>query len=272
MKKIIFGLFLIVILAIAGGTYYIFSNLDTLVKSAIEKHGSEVTKTAVSVGEVKIKLTDGSGSIKGLTIANPSGFDTVHAFSLGEITVGIDIKSLQQEPYIINEVTVRAPQIYLEVNSEKKTNLNELKNNLTGGGKPAKAINNESTAKSATSDNKAPRLIVRSLVFADGIIQVKVKPLNNKEYKLKLSSLKMKDLGGTSGVTPTELAKEIINRLITQAKKDVQEKGINVELNKLKAQVNKKLDEEKAKIDAMSDKKLQEEKRKLEEKLKGLFN
>ena len=74
MKKIILGLFLVILIAIAGGLYYVLSNLDALVEAAIEKHGSEATQTAVLVDSVKIDLASGAGGISGLTIANPKGF------------------------------------------------------------------------------------------------------------------------------------------------------------------------------------------------------
>ncbi|MFV1985254.1 MAG: hypothetical protein ACC657_17025 [Thiohalomonadales bacterium] len=273
MKKGIFGLILVIILAIAAGTYYLLSNLDTLVKSVIESQGSAVTHTAVRVKKVQIKLTEGLGTIKGLTIANPDGFETAYAFSLGEITTGIDIKSLKQQPYVISEITVRKPQVFVEVNADNKTNLNELKKTIIGT-TPNTKPGVEKKASASNSDSKAtePRLIIRRLVFADGEIKVKLIPLDNKEYKLKLSNFKMTGLGGKNGATPAELTKEIMNRLIDHAKKDVKRKGIDVELDKLKAELDSKVEQEKAKLKSKSDDKLNKEKQKLKNKLKGLLN
>lgn len=274
MKKIIFSLSIIIILAIAASAYYLLSNLDFLIKAGIEKYGSAATHTAVRVDKVQFKLTEGTGTLKGLTIANPEGFDTAYAFSLGEITTAIDIQSLKQEPYVINEITIRAPQIFFEVNADKKTNLNELKNRLGGGASKTRTTTKKKDAPdtSETAGARIPRIIIRRLLFADGNINVKITPLNKKDYKLKLSRLSMTNLGGKSGATPTELTKEIINRLINQAKKDIKEKGVDAELNKLKAKVNKKIESEKAKLKSASDTKLNEEKQKLKDKLKGLFN
>ena len=72
MKKIILSFVLILIVAIAGGVYYVLSNLDNLIKEAIETYGSEATQTAVRVESVKLKLTEGSGGITGYgcTISN----------------------------------------------------------------------------------------------------------------------------------------------------------------------------------------------------------
>ena len=44
MKKFILGLVVVVILVVGGVVFYGLSNLDALVKAAIEKYGSEATQ------------------------------------------------------------------------------------------------------------------------------------------------------------------------------------------------------------------------------------
>jgi hypothetical protein len=277
MKKVIIGLALVVILGLAIGVYYILTNLDAIVEAAIEKYGSQATQTAVQVDSVRIKLKEGSGAINGLTVANPKGFALSHAFSLGTIKTGIDYNSLKQEPYVINEVTVRAPQVFVEINKDKKTNLNELKKNLSAG-KPSDKQEKEADATKGAE----PRLIIRKLSFTEGNITAKVTPLN-KDYDLKLPNINMANLGGTKGATATELAKEIINRLIDEAKKQIKEKGIDAEVEKLKAKAKAKVEEEKAKAEAKveeekakakqeADTKVEEEKQKAKQKLQDLLN
>jgi len=271
MKKVILGLVLVIIFAIAGGVYYVLTNLDALVEAAIEKHGSEATQTAVRVASVKIDLSNGAGAISGLTIANPKGFSLPYAFSLGEIRTGIDLQSLKEEPYIIDEITILAPQVFVEINEGNKTNLNELKKNLTAGSSSSKST--EKKDPPASEDRgKEPRLIIRRVTFADGSIQAKVVALQNKEYQLKLPGLDMKDLGGSKGATGSELASEILKRLTDRASEVVQKEIIDAELNKLKDKAQARVDEEKAKLEAQADARKEEEKKKAEDKLKNLFN
>jgi len=268
MKKIIVGIVLIIVIATIGGFYYVLTNLDSLVKAAIETHGSEATQTAVRVSQVKIDLSKGGATINGLTVANTSGFSMPLAFSLGEITAAIDLQSLQKEPYIINEITVLSPQVFVEINKDNETNLNQLKNNLLGNAKPA-------TKPQVVDDNAGmsePRIIIRKLVFADGDINAKVVALKNKEYKLKLPSIHLSNMGGSKGATPSELSMEIINHLTDQASAVVKEKVIDAELDKLKAKANAKIDEEKVKLKEKTDAYSREQKQKASDKLKGLFN
>ena len=269
MKKIIPGVVLVIIIAISVGVYYVLSNLDVLVKEAIETHGSEATQTAVRVDKVKINLTDGAGAITGLTIANPKGFAMPYAFSLGEIRTGIDLQSLQQEPYIINEITVLAPQVFVEINEANKTNLNELKKNLISSS--PSSTSQDKTQAAEKSSTVEPRLIIRRVTFADGNIQARAAALNNKEYQLKLPSLNMTNLGGSKGATPTELTREILNRLTDRASEEVKKKIIDAELDKIKAKARAKVEEEKARLKEKTDAKLEEEKQKAKDKLKNLF-
>jgi len=260
MKKAILGLLLLVVIAIGGSIYYLLTNLDSLVEAAIEKYGSEATQTSVLVDSVKINLTDGAAGITGLTVGNPAGYGFANAFSLGEIRAAIDLQSLQEEPYIINEISVLAPQVFVEVNEDNKTNLNELKNKLTAS---STAKPQDAQAESPSDGSAAePLLIIRKLTFADGTIQAKVAAFKNKEYKLKLPSLDMNNLGGSKGATATELASEILKRLTDRASDVVKNDIIDAEINKLKAEAQQKIDEAKAK----AQEKIDDEKARLQEK------
>ena len=269
MKKVFLASVLIIIIAIAGGIYYVLYNLDELIRVAIETHGSDATQTAVQVDSVKINLTNGTGGISGLTIANPSGFTMPHAFSMGEIRIGIDLQSVQEEPYIINEIVVLAPQVFVEINEGNKTNLNELKKNLATAS--SATVQDKTAQEPAQGNIKEPRLIIRHVTFADGTIQARVAALQNKEYQLKLPALDMRNLGGSKGATATELASEILKRLTDRASEIVKKDIIDAELNKLKDKAQVKIDEEKAKLKAQADTIQEEEKQKAQDKLKNMF-
>ncbi len=264
MKKIILSTILLIIVAIAGGVYYVLTNLDSLVEDAIETYGSQATKTAVRVDGVSISLGDGSAAITGLTVGNPAGYVQPNAFSLAQVRAGIDLESLQEEPYVINEIAVLSPQVFVEINKNNKTNLNELKNNLLPG-KPS------ASAKAETSSGAGPLLIIRKVQFEGGKILARVAALDNKEYELDLPALNMSNLGGSKGATATELAREIMTRLTDSATKVVKQKIIDGKLAEIKADAREKIDAEKEKTDQKIDAKKEEQKQQAKDKLKGLF-
>lgn len=241
MKKVALGAILVLLVTIGFGVYYLLSNLDSIVKSAIEKYGSEATQTSVQVASVKIVLQDGSGAIRGLTVGNPQGFSAPRAFALGEIATQIDLKSLSEEIPVIEHITIRAPEVFFELNEKGQNNLDGLKKNLQSGA---------STSASSTSgkqDGSEPKLIIRKLVFSDGSIHARVVPLD-KDYELKLPSIQMNDLGGKTGATPSQIASQALSILTERALAEIKKKGIDQYKEQLEGEVNKRLEAEKEKL------------------------
>jgi len=271
MKKVIITLSLAIVIALGVAVYYVLTNLDDIVRAAIEKYGSQATGTAVRVDKVHLELgsgaRQGSGAIHGLTIANPAGFGLPHAFYLGEIKTQIDLRSLQKEPYVIDNILIRAPGVFFEVNQDKKINLQQLQNNLKAN---LKTGGEAKTQKDSGAKQKEPRLVIKKFVFAAAKVQAKLTPLN-KDYTLNLPDISFTDLGGPNGLTPTEMTSVILQRLIDHARAEIKRKGIDAELDKLKAGVKEKVETEKAKLKDKADSKLEAEKQKAADKLKGLL-
>jgi len=260
-SKITLATICLVVIAIGAVLFYVITNLDSIVESAIEKYGSEATQTAVRVDNVKITLKDGAAAINGLTVANPAGFDAKYAFSVAKIGNKINLDSLGQEVIIIDDITIRGPKINYEMNKERKTNLNKLKNNLL-----ATAQKTSSKKQQSKEDTKEPKLILKRVHFTEGEIHARVAPLN-KEYNTKLPEILLRNLGGSKGSTPTQLSKEIIEVLIDRALAEVKKQGIDAELDKIKASAKEKI-ETKIKEKAGSKEDL---KNKAADKLKGLL-
>ncbi len=251
MKKMALGAVLVLVITFGFGVYYVLSGLDGMVKTAIETYGSQATQTAVQVGSVQIVLKDGSGAIRGLTVGNPQGFTAPQAFSLGEITTQIDLKSLSEEVTVIEHITVHAPEIFFELNEGGKNNLGELKQKLSSSASETSA--SSSASKSSDAESK---IIIRKLLFTDGNIQARVVPLD-KNYELKLPKIEMNNLGGKNGATPAQIADQVLKVLTDRALAEVKKKG---------------LDQYKMQLEGEANKQLEAEKEKLNDKLKGVLN
>jgi len=248
VKKTILIVFLLLVALIGVALYFVFSNLDAIVKAAIEKVGTQTTQTPVRVDRVKITLTDGAGTISGLTIANPKGFGTPNAFSLGAIETQIDIKSLTGGPITIDKVIIRKPQVFYEMNKDRAGNLNELYKNIaasTGGG----------TAKPAAKSDE-PKLIIRHFLLTDGTVEATVVPLNNQKLTVKLPAIELKDLGGKTGATPSEISKQVLDTITQRALAAVKQAGIDEKVQALKSQAQEKLDTKKQEVEGKAKEKL----------------
>lgn len=187
----------------------LMSNLDGIVKTAIETFGSQVAGVPVRVSAVNISLSEGRGTIKGLTVANPAGFKTPTAFSLGEITLAIDTGSVTKDPVVIKEITVAAPEVTYEVGAGG-SNVDAIKKNVaaaTGGGKPAKEPAKES------GDTK--KLIIDLLQMKAGKVNLAMQtPIPTGAMSSPLPDIKLTGIGRKSnGASGAEVAAQIMDAL-----------------------------------------------------------
>jgi len=143
MKKFLIALLLLIIIAVAGTVYYVTQNLDSFIAQTIEKEGTASLGSQVRVGGVKTSLSEGTASISGITIANPSGYSNAHAISLNSISAEIDYKE-----QTIKQISINEPIINAEL-SGSSSNFEDLLNNM-----PESAESSESEGASSSSDQK----------------------------------------------------------------------------------------------------------------------
>lgn len=218
------GAFTVIILLIVAATVYVWMSLDSIVEAAIEKYGSEVTQTKVSVGGVKLALTEGDAAINGLTVGNPAGFSQPHIFSLGEISTRIDIDSLTSEPIVIKEIIIRAPQVFYEINAQGKANLNRIKQNITASS--SKSVKSPKADERATAGEV--KLHIRRVLIEGGQISAKIAALDNMEKTAKLPRIELKNIGSKQGgASGTEIAEKILSALVKQVGPAVTKLGVD---------------------------------------------
>ena len=267
MRKTLIATIVVLIVAVVGALFYVFSNLDAIVEAAIEQYGTEAVKTSVQVEGVAIKLTEGAATIQGLTVANPGGFSLPHAFYLGEIGVDINLEKTDQELIAIDTILIAAPQVFYEINAERQASLNILADNL-GSDSGASSSTSAPDEPSTAGQTPSVRLDIARFELQDASLRAKLVPLDNKTYDLKLPALVMTDLQGT----PEQISKQVLDRLVNYAREEVKKQGLDKELDELKAKAQQRIDEERAKLEQQADEQLEEEKQEVEDKLKNLLN
>lgn len=218
MKKVLI-IFVAVVVLIVAGVVYMLSNIDSLVAKAIEKHGSEVTQTSVSVSGVELSLSEGRGSIKGLSVESPDGFDVREAFSLGNITLDIDIQSLRGEPIIIDEIRVSAPVVNVEVKETGASNIDELRKNVEA------SVGGNSSGGS-DSEGKDKKIRIRHFVFEEGSIEVDASAMGLEKRTVTLSEIRLDDIGGADGATPDEITKIILGEVTKKVASEISSSGV----------------------------------------------
>lgn len=161
----------IVAVIIAGGLFFLSSNLDKIVAVAIEKYGSEATGTKVAVSSVRIPLKAGEGSIRNLSIGNPPGFSTASAVHPETITVAVDTGSVTRNPVVIDRVMISAPRIIYEIDESGRTNIDAIRSRVEAAEDEAEDEDSYRTRR-RRKDGGEKRILIKSLVIANGEVTV----------------------------------------------------------------------------------------------------
>jgi hypothetical protein len=209
------------VIVIAAALIFIWTNINGLIKAAIERYGSEVTKTAIHVSSVSIHLASGKGTIAGLTVATPQGFSSPYVFRLGMISAKIDPSTVTKRPIVIDEVRISAPQVVYEINPSGTSNIGVLKKNIEEykAHAPTKA---QSEQKTGGEDTK---FIISKLIIESGQIDVRVEALGNKPRTVALQRFELADIGKPGGATPSQLAQKVLTALVEDAGREVARAG-----------------------------------------------
>ena len=216
MKKLLLIAAAVVAL-VAVVSFFLISNLDALVAKVIEKNGGGVTRTDVRVSGVKIALRDGRGTIEGLTVANPDGYRASHAFTLEDITIAIDLKSLRRDPVVIDEIRIKAPVVHAEFTATGSLNLDELK----------KRIEEYAARSGGEDDGPEKRIRIMRFVFEKGSVEVDLSALDLEKRTVVLPAIDLSDIGGPTGATPDGIAKTVLSAVAGRAASEVARSGID---------------------------------------------
>ncbi len=201
----------IIVVLIIVVIYLVWTNLDEIVKAAIEKYGSQVSQTDVRVSSVRIKIARGEGAINGLTVGNPSGFSSPHSFSLGSIGIKIDTGTVTKDRVVIDEIRVSAPKVIYEINASGASNIIEIKKNVQESVKGT----SHKTSETKKDDGKEITLLVRKLVVDKGKIEVHVAALD-RTTSVELPRIQLNNIGKGTGATPAQVAEQLLSVFIEQ--------------------------------------------------------
>ncbi len=222
LKKIGLGLAaLVVVILIAS--QFLWSNLDRYVKQAIDTYGTAATRAPVNVDGVRLSLTTGEGTLKGLSIGSPPGFTAKQSIYFGVISMRIDTQSLAGDgPVVINDITIDKPKITYEV-TPSGNNLDTLARNARDYASGPQAREQRS-APAATAGSKSGRpgdvassnrkLIIDSLTITGGEVATIHPMLRGRKVSTDLPSIHMTGIGRSEGgATPAEIAQLVVNEI-----------------------------------------------------------
>lgn len=198
---------------------YVFPSIGAVVKAAIEKVGSDLTQTTVRLDDVQLSLTDGRGSLHGLHMTNPSGFEETDAFAFELISVQVDLTTLRSEVVVIEEVIVEKPRIRYEI-GERGTNIDRIRDN----------VESQQSGRQSSGDGSGQSFIIKNLYLRDGTVSVAATGLFDDQLAVPLPDIHLTDVGQDgAGASPGDIVEQTLAAVgtgITTAVADIDLDGI----------------------------------------------
>ena len=227
-KKIFISLVAIILLAVGA----VWLSLESIVKTVVNKYGSEITGTEVKLGGFQFSPLNGTASVSRLTVANPKNYKSPYLFDLGSINVKVDVKSLTTDTIVIEEINIQKPVITYEMRSLTQNNIKQIQENISKN--TASAVKEEQKTaaepkKSAEQKAASKKVIIKKVIVAGGEIKAET-PLEGKAAALdvKLPEITLKDIGqDKKGESIAASISKIFAKILNTASQTVVKSGLN---------------------------------------------
>lgn len=205
------------VMVVAGAlVWYVFSNLDAIVKRTVERVGSETTGTAVTLDGVRISLRSTEGALDGLRIANPDGFRSINAFEFDEILMNLDVSSLRSDEIVVREVHVQGARLTFEQQGDRN-NLRTLLDNVE------RAAEEESSGGDAAEDET--RMVIEEFVLSRSAVTL-IHDRLEEDLSFELPEIRLTDIGRVgAGETVESAAKQILEPVLEQTMDAAQQRA-----------------------------------------------
>lgn len=200
IKKILISVVFLLLVA-GGGVYFYF---DSIVKSGIEVVGSSVLGTAVTVDGVSISPLNGQGTLSGLRVENPEGFDSQYAFELDSVSININASSVFSDVVEIESVQIVQPTITYETKITTD-NIRTLLANLPEGGSDSGG--EESAGESSR------QIIIRDFSMVDSQLNFVAAVVS---APIVLPDIRIQNIGEEGGSTSAANALRVVLQEITR--------------------------------------------------------
>jgi hypothetical protein len=209
------GIVALVLLAVvAAAIHYMSRNVDRIAAGLIEKHGSAATGTRVRVGAVAIDLRAATGTVSGLSVANPEGFTDEAAIEFGDLNLGLDAKSLFSDPVVVQNIAVDDAVLRIE-QLGGRNNLQTLLDNLRSN-----------TAGEPAEPDIGPRVVIQRFALSGATASLSVPELD-EQRSVEVPDIVLTGIGQKSGGgTGAELAREILEPVLREALQSSAAQGV----------------------------------------------
>lgn len=191
-----------------AAAFFLFGNLDGIVKKAVEAVAPKMTQTTVTLASVHLSPSSGAGEVQGLVIGNPEGYKSEFAIRVGHAALALDPKSVLSDKIHITQVLVTEP----EINIEGGLGDNNLKRILAN---VQRFAGDEKSAKSSAPGGSGKKLQVDEFTLTGARVAVRFGILGGRGLTLPVPDIHLTNLGsGSDGITPGDLMEKVFGALL----------------------------------------------------------
>ena len=207
-KKILIGVVLLIVIGFGALVIFGLSNIDNVVRMAMETVGTHATKTPVKIETVDLSLTNGKIELQQLQIRNPVSYDSEYAVTMDQLSIQVDPQTMVQPISVVQNITIKGVTLNVD-GSVTQGNLQQLlaslRTDIVPGSDEAKQAN-------AGMDK---RLAIHQLSITGAKVV-----LHNEDgtQTLDLQDISLENIGDpATGMAPNEIARAILVPLLEKA-------------------------------------------------------
>lgn len=170
--------------------------LDGIIKTAVEKVGSFVTKCDVTVEDVNLSLLRGELDIVNFKVGNPEGYKTDSLMSIGRIFVAMDRNSVFTDTIRVRKVEIAEPAFTVEVGLGH-TNVGTVLDNVN---RLVPAKDGEKKPEPEPTEG-GKKVVIDHVLVNGGKVSVSATILGGNALPIPLPTVELHDIGKEKGGT-----------------------------------------------------------------------
>ncbi|MCA9473372.1 MAG: AsmA family protein [Nitrospirales bacterium] len=199
--------------------------LNDMIKAGIERLGPELTGTPVTLTQTNLSVFSGQGQLEGLTIGNPSGYETGHALKVGNIQVALSLSSMLSGTLLIEEILIESPEIVVE-GGLTQNNLQQIQERVEAYA----SSNHEGDQPDEETTVNEAKVKIEHLRIHDARVQLALSLLDGNGPTISLPDIHLRDIGKkTDGTTWQDVTEQLLDAIQSSVLQVIPKAGKHIE-------------------------------------------
>ena len=182
------------------------------IEKAAEELLTQAVGTKVAIASIDVALIEGEMTIRGLTVANPEGFRTEHAFEADEVRIAVELGTLLEDAVVIREIAVEKPLVTYELGPDG-SNLEAIQQNVESAA---------GSGEASSRDAPTRQILVEDLYIRGGRVAASAVFLKEKAWKAPLPDIHLENISSTGGgIAAADVIEEITSEILANARRSI---------------------------------------------------